>query len=99
MKKYSEAIKSGIRPFSIKNVNTYKDDLSEAIFTGLRRIDGIRYDEIGLLSREEFEDIFKESKDELSEFISLEYIKMNDEGLKLTERGIDISNKIMSLFV
>ena len=73
--------------------------MSEAIFTGMRRIDGIHYDEIGVLSREEFEDIFKESKDELSEFISLGYIKMNDEGLKLTERGIDISNKIMSLFV
>lgn len=99
MKNYSEAIKGGIRPFLVKNVNTYKDDLSEAIFTGLRRIDGIRYDEIGLLSREEFEDIFKESKDELSEFISLGYIKMNDEGLKLTEGGIDISNKIMSIFV
>lgn len=99
MKKYSEAIKSGIRPFSVKNANTYDDDLSEAIFTGLRRIDGIRYDEIGVLSREEFEDIFKESKDELLKFQSLGYIEMNDEGLKLTERGIDISNKIMSLFV
>ena len=99
MKKYSEAIKSGIRPFSVKNANTYDDDLSEAIFTGLRRIDGIKYDEIGVLSREEFEDIFKESRDELLKFESLGYIEMNDEGLKLTERGIDISNKIMSIFV
>ena len=99
MKKYSEAIKSGIRPFSVKNANTYDDDLSEAIFTGLRRIDGIKYDEIGVLSREEFEDIFKESRDELLKLESLGYIEMNDEGLKLTERGIDISNKIMSIFV
>ena len=49
--------------------------------------------------RDMFWDIFAEAKEEAREYAGRGLLIIDDEGLKLTEQGIDISNSIMSLFV
>ena len=92
--------------------NTPFDNISEAVFTGLRRQEGISYEDvIGAYERvcpkdepvagakERFWEIFKEAKEEADEFARNGLLVIDEEGLRLTEQGIDISNSIMSLFV
>ena len=94
------------------HVNTPFDNASEAVFTGLRRREGISYhdavlaydagagnDGAVLTDRERFWEIFSEAKDEALKYAEDGYLIIDEEGLRLTESGIDISNGIMSLFV
>ena len=46
-----------------------------------------------------FWDIFAEAREEALEYAERGLLIIDNEGLKLTEQGIDISNSIMSLFV
>ena len=98
-RQYKHALEMEVEPFEEEILNTYSDDQSEAIFTGLRRSEGITYKEIGIHSREEFEEVYKDSVNELSGFILSGHVKMDSSGIRLTKEGIDISNKIMALFV
>ncbi len=78
--------------------NTKHDDISEAVFTGLRKTEGISMSEI-LGTTEEFWEYYKNSKDEIYRFINEGYLSINEDRLILTDKGIDISNKIMACFV
>lgn len=98
-RQYRHALEIGVEPFEDEILNTFNDDQSEAIFTGLRRSEGITYEEIGIHSREEFEEVYKDSVNELSGFILSGHVKMDSSSIRLTKEGIDISNKIMALFV
>lgn len=116
-----------------EHINSEFDSVSEAVFTGLRRREGITYREAlaaaGRCSgtaqsekasdnngcsdaardhegpdtdaeaREAFGRIFPEHGTEAGRYAAEGLLLMDDEGLRLTERGIDISNSIMSLFV
>ena len=86
------------------------DCISEAVFTGLRRREGIGFEaaleaykrgggEAGGNPKEEFWRIFAEAKEEAEDYARRGLLIMDNEGLRLTEQGIDISNSIMSLFV
>ena len=102
-------------PHEEEHVNTSFDNISEAVFTGVRRREGISYeDAIAVYERcsvianegmthssakEKFWDIFGEVADEAGNFEEQGLLIIDDEGLRLTERGIDISNGIMALFV
>ena len=82
--------------------NTEHDNISEAVFTGLRRKVGIRYDEIfkGTSDAEQaFWDYYKDARTEAENFAQSGHLIIDRKGLRLTESGIDISNKIMALFV
>ena len=81
-----------------KHQNTRKDDISEYIFTGLRRTEGI--------SRKAFADRFSVSidelfKEEIKKHVSKGLLKTDESGdrLLLTADGIDISNDVMADFV
>lgn len=85
--------------------NTEHDNISEAVFTGLRRKSGIKYREIFTDASDEenaeraFWDYYKESHSEAESFVQTGHLIIDSSGIRLTETGIDISNKIMSLFV
>lgn len=82
--------------------NTEHDNISEAVFLGLRRKKGIKYEDIckaNFTSKEDFWNYYKDVQDEAREFEQNGYLIIDDDGLRLTESGIDISNKIMALFV
>ena len=109
---YFAAIGEGRLPVSEEHVNTPFDSISEAVFTGLRRREGISYEEAasaygaaggdtpGTSGAEElFWQVFGEAEKEAREYAERGLLVIDDKGLRLTEQGIDISNSIMSLFV
>ncbi len=112
IEEYMKTVGSGELPVDEIHENTPFDNISEAVFTGLRRQEGISYedaiaaygrvcpkDEPVAGAKERFWEIFKEAKDEADEFARNGLLIIDEEGLRLTEQGIDISNAIMALFV
>ena len=85
--------------------NSVHDNISEAVFTGLRRIEGIRYEDAARYlpgSRDpgtDFWNYYQDARAEAECFVKSGHLIIDDEGLRLTETGIDISNAIMLLFV
>ncbi len=98
LKVYSEKLDRGELAFMEIHENSEADDISEAVFTGLRREEGIRYRDV-LGSEATFWEYFREALPEARAYEAGGFLEMDDEGLRLTERGIDISNGIMALFV
>lgn len=108
---YIKTVGEGRLPIAESYANTPFDNISEAVFTGLRRIEGISYEDavaaydrasettIKNSPKERFWEIFKEAKTEAEEYEKRGLLIIDDQGLRLTEQGIDISNSIMSLFV
>lgn len=98
LKAYSEMLDRGELAFMEVHENSEADDISEAVFTGLRREEGVRYRDV-LGSEATFWEYFREALPEARAYEAGGFLEMTDEGLRLTERGIDISNGIMALFV
>ncbi len=88
----------GTIPVLEEHVNTEFDTISEAVFTGLRRREGVRYHDLGL-TEAEFWERFSDARQEAEDYSRRGLLIIDREGLRLTEEGIDISNGIMSLFV
>ena len=105
-------------PLEEDHLNDGFDNISEAVFTGLRRKEGITYEEalkayrrgpsgqtpnaavtVPTPAKEEFWRIFTDAKEEAEGYALRGLLLIDNEGLRLTEQGIDISNSIMSLFV
>lgn len=98
-------------PVADEHVNDSFDNISEAVFTGLRRIEGITYEDAlkayygtddikaERSVKDEFWNVFSGAGDEAEEYVRRGLLIIDEEGLRLTEQGIDISNSIMSLFV
>ena len=98
-------------PLEEDHLNSSFDNISEAVFTGLRRAEGISYEEAidaymrcaeGPMHEDPkaaFWRIFAEAKEDAEDYVRRGLLIIDDKGLKLTEQGIDISNQIMSLFV
>ena len=116
LREYLSSLDEGRLPVAEEHRNTAFDNISEAVFTGLRRREGISYKDAVLAYmeaddaeerdpdsaddfRECFWEIFAEAKEEVFGYAERGLLIIDDEGLKLTEQGIDISNSIMSLFV
>lgn len=116
---YEEAVSDGKLPREEEHVNTEHDNISEAVFLGLRRSEGIRYADIPIENMRDdtaepggdacelqnacdaraFWEYYSDVRDEAESFVKSGHMIINDEGLRLTEAGIDISNRIMALFV
>lgn len=113
---YLAALGDGRLPTAEEHRNTAFDNISEAVFTGLRRREGISYKDAVCAYMETddaerrsfpaaadpadiFWDIFGEAEEEARGYAERGLLIIDNEGLKLTEQGIDISNSIMSLFV
>ena len=116
LEEYFEALDEGRLPVAEEHVNSAFDNISEAVFTGLRRCEGISYKDAAaaymmapdaqeqeLSTQQDFSEffweVFGEAKAEAQEYAERGLLIIDDEGLRLTEQGIDISNSIMSLFV
>lgn len=98
LKAYSETLDRSELAFVEVHENSEADDISEAVFTGLRREEGVRYRDV-LGSEATFWEYFREALPEARAYEAGGFLEMTGEGLRLTERGIDISNGIMALFV
>lgn len=79
--------------------NNLMDSAGEFVFTGLRKCDGITYRAFREKIGKELWDVFGSRRGELEEFFSLGELEETKDGLRLTEKGIDISNRIFAVFV
>jgi len=86
------------KPIIEKHHNSKNDNVSEAIFTGLRKTEGIEISSV-LGSESAFWEYFNNIKDVIWEY-EMDGCLIIDQGrIRFTEYGIDISNKILANFV
>ena len=85
--------------YSEFHVNDFMDTASEFVFLGLRRTTGISFDEFEQLFGKRFADVYYGRRNEIEPFIESGDLIEDENGLRLSERGFDISNKIMAIFV
>lgn len=85
--------------FSGVHQNTLKDCAGEFAFTALRTMDGISFDKFKSEFGIDFMKFYESEKSEIEHYIELGYLNIDENGIRLTRNGIDISNSIMSLFV
>lgn len=81
------------------HVNSEFDNASDYMITGLRLTEGIKTAEFRALFGKTVWDMFPGAKDELCEFFDSGCLKEEDGRIYITEKGLDISNRIMSCFV
>jgi len=80
-------------------VNSYMDNVSEYTFTALRTKQGVVFDDFTKRLQNEFWDIYALQRAEFEMFVRDGYAESDGRHIALTRKGIDISNRIMSLFV
>ena len=85
--------------FSGVHKNTLKDSAGEFAFTALRTVDGISFDKFKSEFGIDFMKFYESEKSEIEYYIEVGYLNIDENGIRLTRNGIDISNSIMSLFV
>ncbi len=88
----------GLAPSAEVHENSEHDNVAEAVFTGLRKVEGIRYEDV-LGSYEKFWKYYSDVFEEAREYEREGKLVIGEEGMRLTDEGIDISNSIMALFV
>lgn len=96
---YMEATRRMVEPEADNHINSEHDNISEAIFTGLRRVEGIKYADLFDGGEEAFWDYYAEESLEIREYAERGCIVIDKDGLRLTSSGFDISNTIMAIFV
>ena len=98
LEEYFELTSKGVSPSAEVHENSEHDNVAEAVFTGLRKVEGIRYEDV-LGSYEKFWEYYSDVFEEAREYEREGKIVIGEDGMRLTDEGIDISNSIMALFV
>ena len=86
-------------PFYEYHENTAADDMIEYVFTGLRMNAGIGLDDFRKRFGCGLFEAFPQGEAELAPFVREGDVLIEDGRLRITEKGFDISNKIMAIFV
>ena len=92
---YFRQIESGNRPVAWHTEITEKQASEERIFLGLRLTEGIDLRKTSNMGKT----LLKEHRSTLEEFCSADLLEWNETSLRLTTKGMLISNEIMRLFV
>lgn len=85
--------------FSNIHQNTLRDSAGEFAFTALRNTEGISFKKFKSEFGVEFRHFYEKEMPEIEYFKALGDVLIDEEGLRLTRKGIDISNRIMALFI
>ena len=96
VKNYIDRINSGEEIIEEITVNTIEDSMEEFVFMGLRMITGISLSEFEKRFRVNIESIYK---DVIDKNINNKLLVLEGDNLKLTEKGIELSNSVMSDFI
>lgn len=102
MKGYIQSLKSGVDATAWimeKQKNTLKDSQSEYIFTGLRKLNGIQLADFRNRFGQELFEAYPEQRELIEKYVKQGYMMLDQEVLKFTLKGIDISNHILAEFV
>lgn len=93
---YEEIICSGKKPIDWEEKLSIKDKIEESIFLGLRMNEGIKLKDF----QEKYNFNFKEEfKNEILKLKKCELIYIDDENMKLTQKGREISNSVFVEFI
>lgn len=96
VKDYIDKINSGEDVIDDIYVNTLEDSMEEFVFMGLRMIEGINVNEFNKRFGVTIEGIYKEVIDKN---INKKLLVLENDRLRLTEKGIELSNSVMSDFI
>ena len=80
-------------------VNTIEDNISEYVFTALRMNKGVDLIEFRNKFERNFWDVYADEKKRFERYIENGDAEMDIRHIAITQRGMDISNRIMALFV
>lgn len=93
---YEEIIHSGKKPIEWEEKLSIKDEIEESIFLGLRMNEGIKFKDFYEKYNFNFEEEYKNEIDKLKK---MKLIETKDEGMKLTQKGREISNSVFVEFM
>ncbi|HWQ80470.1 MAG TPA: radical SAM family heme chaperone HemW [Anaerovoracaceae bacterium] len=87
-------------PFTVwSHRNSREDSISEFLFTGMRKTEGVNLKEFAARFGRPVEEIFSSNWRRIQRFIEEEYLIHSEDNLRFTEKGIDISNTILTEFI
>lgn len=93
---YSQRVMSGGDPVSERRPLSWDERLEEALFTGLRLVEGIDLDAIG---RRYGVDIWARYGEALAPFVQEKWLVRDGPRLRLTRPGMLMANEVMAVFV
>lgn len=96
VKAYIDKINSEEDVIEDITINTLDDSMEEFVFMGLRMIEGINVNEFNKRFGVNIESIYK---DVIDKNINKKLLVLESENLRLTEKGIELSNSVMSDFI
>ena len=96
LNEYFELIENYKYPFDDIEKEEKKDMMSEFMFLGLRKIKGINDKDFKELFNESFFDIYKK---EIEKHINNGLLIKEDDNIRLSSKGLDLANFVMSDFV
>ena len=94
--KYEELILNGKKPIEWEEKLSIKDKIEESIFLGLRMNEGIKFKDFK--NKYDF-NFLEEYKNEIEKLTKLQLIDINETGMKLTQKGKEISNSVFVEFI
>lgn len=93
---YEKMILEGEKPIEWEEKLSIKDEIEESIFLGLRMNEGIQISDFKEKYNFDFE---KEYKNEIEKLSKMELIEIDNNLMKLTQKGREISNSIFVEFI
>lgn len=96
IKIYKDKIEKGILATENKNALSLKDQIEERMFLGLRMNEGVNLDEISFILKVDLNKIYMKKIERL---IAEGYLEISDKNVKLTNKGIDLSNQVFCEFL
>ena len=96
---YMQGVRFAEAPLMEYHENSLEDDMSEFVFTGLRKTCGISFDDFEVRYGRKFWDAFADRRESLAPYFAAGQLIETESGLALSEEGFDISNAIMAVFV
>ena len=81
------------------HINSFMDNVSEYTFTALRTRGGVDFKRFEELFNRSFWDVYSNEREEFDSYVRSGFAVSDDEHIALTLDGIDISNRIMAIFV
>lgn len=96
IKEYINMINEKNSPIISKSKNTLQDDMEEFMFLGLRKIKGISIEEFKQRFKVDIYDVYKEV---IEKYKDLNLLQDSEGYVKLTTKGIEVSNVVMADFI
>jgi oxygen-independent coproporphyrinogen-3 oxidase len=99
MEDYCRRVESGLDPAAWRSEVTEKQALEETFFLGLRMADGVGPRSIAAEIKDAAAGFLAEHEKALEEFRAGGLLEIDSSGMRLTVKGMLLSNEVLELFV